>query len=379
MTITSNNPPIDLLCRLIAGHVDPHAIEDTAWPGLVALARQHGLASILYFTLREQNALSLLSRQMATGLAAQRLQTAAHNALLYSAMREWSQRFQEAGITALWLKGAAMGLLIYPDSNLREMGDIDVLIAPAQIAAARSLAERVTGRKTSSLAHDVDRHATIKVGKGGRVHLELHWSLVDLGVNAGCEDTDWFLGQRVVIQSDGVMIATLSPEAHLLHLCAHAQIIHGDQFRLARYLDLHWLITHYPSLDWELIVDRAVTFRWSFAVERALRLTQRYFDTPLPANLLPELCDRRTEEENLLRVTRHDDVDSRGAKLLSRVAWLPWRARVRYILAFAFPPPIYMRSRYRIKHGWQTPFYYPYRWLDVAAEVVKTVGKSVGR
>lgn len=386
MTATTDTAIVDDLCRLVLGRADPAGTDQAAWPALVRLAQQHGLASMLYYALRQQDALSALPRQAATELAALHAQIAGQNSLAYAALREWSLRFQEAGISALWLKGAALGLMVYPHPHLRDMGDIDVLVGPAQIAAARALVEQVTGRKTSSLASDVDRHATAKVGTGYQVNLELHWSLVDMTVNPGSEDIDWFLAQQLVIQSDGADVRTLSPEAHLLHLCAHAQIIHGDQFRLVRYLDLHLLITRYPALDWELIVERAAAFGWSYGVERALLLTQRYFATPLPPDLLAKLRGRRTEAENLARVTRHDAVDSRGAKLLSRVAWMPWRARIRYILAFAFPSPTYMRSRYKLAHtalsalrGWQVPLYYPYRWLDVAGEVVRTVMKRIGR
>jgi hypothetical protein len=37
--------------------------------------------------------------------------------------------------------------------------------------------------------------------------------------------------------------------------------------------------------------------------------------------------------------------------------------RLRYALASLFPPPAYMRERYRIAHPWLLPLYYPYRWL----------------
>lgn len=139
------------------------------------------------------------------------------------------------------------------------------------------------------------------------------------------------------------------------------------------------LVTHTPDLDWERVVEHSVNLGWTYAVERALSISQQLFATSLPDDLLAELQARRRADEDVSIAVRKQQDGNRWQRTLHRFAAMSWQARLRVAVGLAFPAPAYMRWRYRIKHGWQTLFYYPYRWLDVAAEVVKTVGKSVGR
>ena len=81
----------------------------------------------------------------------------------------------------------------------------------------------------------------------------------------------------------------LQPEAHLLYLCAHDLLHHGEKFtNLRQYLDLHLLITK-ETLDWDVITEQAAVLRWTYAVERALTLTSELYNTPVPAPVIPHL------------------------------------------------------------------------------------------
>jgi hypothetical protein len=40
-----------------------------------------------------------------------------------------------------------------------------------------------------------------------------------------------------------------------------------------------------------------------------------------------------------------------------------WGARLGYAWTHLVPSAAYMRNRYRIRHPWLLPLYYPYRWL----------------
>jgi hypothetical protein len=190
----------------------------------------------------------------------------------------------------------------------------------------------------------------------------------------------WFLEQRHVFQIGSVALLTLKPEAHLLYLCAHAEIAHGEgQMRLLRYLDLHLLLRHVHSLDWSLIVERAVCFGWTYAVERALTISQHYFATPLPDGLLSELQQRRPAHEDVGNVTRRQATGNRWEITLRRFETMAWTMRLRLALQLAFPPAAYVRWRYRVDRSWKLPFFYLFRWSDVLGEALKTVSKQVWR
>ena len=119
-----------------------------------------------------------------------------------------------------------------------------------------------------------------------------------------------------------------------------------------------------------------MAFRWTYALERALDISRDLFATPLPEGLLTELVARRPADENVGRVARWQGPGDRGTRLLARVAAMSWPDRVRYLVSFALPPPAYMRRRYHLSSGWQVPFAYPYRWLDVTWAVVKTLTRT---
>jgi hypothetical protein len=339
---------------------------------------------MLYHVLRQQNGLGLLPPQTQKTLRARWGQEASANLLALAEARAWAQRFAAADIPALWLKGVPLSLTVYPHPILRPMMDIDVLVPRTQIDAALRLVEATTGKRAVSLDRDVDRHAVVQGGSAVHARLEIHWSLVDLPIGsvpvlngdrrslAGVtEDVTWFFNHQQSLFIEGSDLSVLQPEAHLLYLCAHAEILHGESsFRLLRYFDLHRLITQTTSFDWQVVVDGAVACGWTYAVERALSITRHFFATPLPAGLLVELQERRPAGEDVVRVTRWQGPDDRGTRLLARVAGMSWPVRLHYLVGYAFPPPAYMRQRYGIQRGWQTPG---------RVEAAKSPGRSLCR
>lgn len=365
---------LDQLCRLVTGQVAPSAAPPQAWPAIVALAEQHGLAPMLYAVLQAAGELDSLAAQEQDRLRDAAIRAAALTQLALAEALAWAQHFAAAGITALWIKGVALSLSVYASPALRPMGDIDVLVPFNQRDAALALLCEVSGHRAASLAADNSMHATFRLGAGDQVVLELHWSLLDAPISQLAADIGWFLRQVQPLTVNDTELQTLAPEAHLLYLAAHAVLQHGEaEFRLLRYFDLHRLITQTPRLDWRQVIDQAVVFHWTYAVARALTITQACFVTPLPADLLDELRRCRPANEDISHVVRRQQPGNRWQATVHRFAAMSWPARTRLALGLAFPSPAYMRWRYQLPHAWQVVFYYPYRWLDVAREIGKTL------
>lgn len=372
--IPLQQPALEQLCRLTTQQITPEAVPPEAWPAIVALAVEHGLAPMLHAVLQPTGALDNLAPQEQARLRGAAGLAAATTHLALAEARAWAQRFADAGITALWIKGVALSLSVYASPALRPMGDIDVLVPLNQRAAALALLCEVSGQRAASLAADNSMHATFRLGAGQQVVLELHWSLLDAPISLLAADSGWFLQQAQPLHAAGVALQTLTPEAHLLYLAAHAVLQHGEaEFRLLRYFDLHRLITQTPLLDWRQVIDQAVAFRWTYAVARALMITQACFTTPLPVAFQVELHNRRPAGEDISHVIRRQQPANRWQTTVHRFAAMSWPARARLALGLAFPSPAYMRWRYQFDHDWQAVLYYPYRWLDVAGEVGKTL------
>jgi hypothetical protein len=132
-----------------------------------------------------------------------------------------------------------------------------------------------------------------------------------------------------------------------------------------------------PPLNWDEVLAQAVAFRWTHVVERALRLAQDYFGTPLPAGVLLALAARRPADEDTSIVLRRQQRSTRWQRTQDRLTMLSWRQRLGTLFDLLFPPADYMRWRYHVQQRWQLPFYYLYRWLDAAGDVLRG-GRTAG-
>ena len=337
---------------------------------LAQLAVRQGVAPLLYRALDDGDALRALPAAPQRALANAYFQTMAYNHMLLEQARLWARRFAARDIEAIWFKGVPLSLTVYPDPALRPMGDIDVLVPRRQLPSALALVEEITGRRTAHVGLETSMHANVLLSVQPKLLMELHWHLLDVPASSLLPDVGWFLEQRSAFTSEGATLFTFRPEAHLLYLCAHAEIAHGEvQFRLLRYLDLHLLLAATPAFNWELLVEHAVRLRWSFAVERALGWAAALFATPLPPAVVEALQRRRAPDEDTGIVVRRMRGAGRWQATRARLATMSWRMRVRLLVALAFPSQAYMRWRYPIEKGWQLPLYYLYRWLFVLREI----------
>lgn len=369
--------PTALLADLLVGRASPDAVAAEAWPAVVRAAAQHRLAPNLYYALHQAAALDRLPTDLVHRLRSDYHQAKVNSFLAVATAREWSRRFAQAGIQAVWLKGVALALTVYPEPGLRAMTDVDVLVPAQQAEAAMRLIAAASGRQPVTLGASLDKHAVADVGPAHSVRMEVHWSLVDLPHQPTTEDTGWFLASRTPLPGAADFFG-LAPEAHMLYLCAHAEIVHGEaDFLLQRYLDLHRLVISAPDLDWGVVVRRAADFGWTYAVERAFQIAQRFFYTPLPSSVLDELRRARPAHENLARVIRRQEAVDAGERLLRRWDGLDWGARLRLALGSFFPSPAYMRRRYGLDTGWQIALAYPYRWASALGRLSKALGKRL--
>ena len=361
--------------QALAGWLAAHSLDEAT----VAWLSGQGLAPFTFYRLREARVDGQLEAQIWASLRREYQLVSGFNLLAHAAAEEWASRYAANDVTCVWFKGIPLSLTIYPTPGVRPMGDIDLLVPRLQLPKALALVRTATGQEPGTLAEDSAMHAVARVGPARLVTMEIHWSLLDISSSSIAGDVGWFLGQQQVISGDGVALLTLRPEAHLLYLCAHAEISHGEgQFRLLRYLDLHQLITRTPALNWQTVVDQAVAFGWTFAVERALGITQHWFATPLPEHLLSELRTRRPNHEDISAVLRRQAPANRWEITLNRFAAMSWGVRLRLAKQLVFPPPAYMRQHYGIKQPWRVALYYPYRWWDAASEVFRTARKRLG-
>jgi len=373
-----NYTTLHTLAALISGQVKPETVPPADWPQITGLARQHGLEPMLWWSLKQAGC-DVSSNPVWKTLSRRALALTLGYAIQAHSQQEISAALTTAGIPALWLKGAALALTIYPDPALRPMIDLDVLVPIDRCTEALAILQTLSynrndvrdglfGHRSSDRPDEnlpKKQHYYLRGGAGGRVVVELHFRL--MGENDQLLPLDrlvWFWNQtRPLTMADGSVGQGLSLEANVLYLSAHAVLQHSEsEIFLVRNLDLHLLITQ-QSPDWKIVIDQAVELGWTYAVEHALEQARDYFGSPVPESVLAELRTRRSTRESNLIGWRKQIV---GAKRLGwirrQLRGLTPMERVQCLCRSAFPTSAYMRQLYGLRPGQAVWVYYFRRW-----------------
>jgi hypothetical protein len=380
--------PLELLARLVSDPQTGERIPETLWPEVIDLALQHGLGPMVLWSL---SAINYSGHVDYTRLRQVARQNALREIAFSQAQQQIIEALDQAHIPSLWLKGAALARTVYPQPALRPMSDLDVLVPYEQREKALAVVQgigynfyhrenlRLRSSRDESIFKPAPHHYHLKGGIANSTILELHFQLLG-------QDNDlltrkqlrYFWERTQTLRLDnGLEFDILTPEAHLLYLCAHAILQHTETpLYLLRFFDLHQIITQIP-LDWNAVIDQAVEFGWTLAVERALGRCVAHFSTPVPGTVFQALVVRRSTHEDTSRVWRFQGSGNQWERVRGQMRRLSMRDQVRLIVLICFPPASYMRQRYQIKSSWPAWPYYFYRWFDQARDIVSSTWKHL--
>jgi hypothetical protein len=126
--------PFLSLGRLLAGD---RAAPGVDWPGVLALARRHGVSPILFWRLRQrgEDAQDSVPAEVREVLRADFFGAAARRMVVERQLAPVLAAIEEAGVPILVVKGPAAGAF-YPHPAMRTYGDLDVLVPEDRLGAA---------------------------------------------------------------------------------------------------------------------------------------------------------------------------------------------------------------------------------------------------
>jgi hypothetical protein len=265
---------------LVARIAERHRVEGLAWNAL----RQAGVSVPAEAGERLRSAASHIARQ---------------NLVLTAESLRLAECLGEAGIRHLFVKGVALGALVYGSVGPKMGWDIDLLVPLADVEAAASVIEAAgyrldlpSGPRAREKLAQFHRHWKESVWKSAEsgITVELHTGLSDnpaLLPEVGCDSPI-----RAVEVAKGRFLPTLGHDELFAYLSVHGAS--SAWFRLKWIADVAALLAPEHPGEIERLYRRSLQLGAGRAAAQALLLCQRLFGTALPPALAAELRSDRT-------------------------------------------------------------------------------------
>ncbi|MDV2496321.1 MAG: nucleotidyltransferase family protein [bacterium] len=284
--------------------VSDHASHDRSeepfdWEGWLSLVQREGLNGLFGFWCRADDPWAAgLPEDVRHRLTQFHYAIAARNLRIFKGVASIIEQLRQAMVEVVVLKGAHLAEAVYPSVGCRPLGDVDLLIRPADFSnAARVLSELGYDAFTSP---EVDTSLSVGTTLNASwwnhpdpdsISLHLHWHLrntsLPYGLVTAVDD------ERLWADAKGFDLADyatrgLAPHHLLLHLADHAVVHRYD--RLMLLADMAAVIERYgDSLDWPLMLDEAQSFGLLSSLAMSLQLAARYAAAPVPPGVLETL------------------------------------------------------------------------------------------
>lgn len=280
------------LLALLSGPVD--------WERLWAQGHLHDVLPLLTATLRGMAGRADIPASWMARAQRRFYATLLQNTTLADELVRVCAALGAAGIGVLPVKGVVLAETLYGSLALRPAADIDVLVRPADLPAAReALRDLGFGHRAVPMFVEIYHHfhdpQYFRQVGGGEVCLELHWAL--WAAHFFRLDHAILWERAIDAHLHGAPVRLLSPEDTLLHLAIHRS---RSPLRLRFVCDVGELLRlHSATLDWDYVLRQARVAGARTALFYALMLPQRLLDAPLPPEVARKIGISRVKQRLL--------------------------------------------------------------------------------
>uniref|UniRef100_UPI0035CAA07E nucleotidyltransferase domain-containing protein n=1 Tax=uncultured Sphingomonas sp. TaxID=158754 RepID=UPI0035CAA07E len=242
---------------------------------VVRIVDRHRVQGLVHNALRAARV--TLPAEIEAGLAARAQRIALRGLAMAAESSRLAGLAAQAGIDVVILKGAALAQLAYGTVALKQACDIDLAVAPENLARARALLA-ASGYAAQTLVVAKDEPW---MNPQRQILVELHTKLVD--------HSAWLSGVGVGRPIDNVAIGetyavpTLDPDRLFAYLCVHGAV-HGWS-RLKWLADFSALVAQMPAAEVTRRYETAGTWGARRCAGQALVLSADLFGTRLEPRL----------------------------------------------------------------------------------------------
>lgn len=327
----------------------------TDWERLTELADHHGLVALLYTQHTRHHRLTVPHDLVARWRDHYRAQLI-RNACGMHQIRQLATACAARGTELVLLKGCAALLWLYEERGLRVLGDLDVLVPPAQAETTLELlvhlgyqpVSKAVTRKSAEEAYLAEQRRLHlpQMARDQQVPIELHLRLFRQADGTPFLPDLWSDAFSPDVKLPHLKV--LSPSHSLLHGSIHYwKHLHEGFCPLKSLLDLLLIVHgHGSELDWQELW--ATARRWGILTEAAAVLATLNCIWSLPIPGLPEGTAPLSKD---VLISGRQLLPETGAWKMSwdylarakQLKGLP--ARARYLLRALFPEPEYVRDQ----------------------------------
>ena len=307
---------------------------------MVDAAVEHGIAPLLYVSLRETGRLEAQAPQVRAALGRVAREAMLVEPVLDEDMHRVLDALAAEGIRPLVFKGAALAHTHYAEPWLRPRVDVDLLIRRDEAPRAANILERLGYARATRPTGDHVTHQFTYLGASGGVPTayDVHWRIADPQAFADTFSFDELDAASAPLP--GTQTArTLSDVHALLVACMHRVAHHYDADSLILVCDIDRLARRFTIADWDRFVALAAAKRIRAVSARGLALAHSCFATPVPPHVHTALgaADDEPSAAYLRQHLRKIDILRSDLRQLGS-----WRARLKLLREHLFPSPAYL-------------------------------------
>ena len=305
--------------------------EDISWKDILEECKSHNIESLVYYGINS-NTLKTIDKEI---LEYWKKQTFMSNVYQINHIKQISNIlsiFNDKNIPIIVLKGLVIRDL-YPKSELRTMGDADILIHEKDIETVIEILDN-RGYKEE----DRDTYH-IEFGKGNS-HIEVHWSLTNEGMFNEIDEFNneiWLNAVEVKIGASKAL--SMCDEDLLVYLCIHmAKHFINSGFGIRQVCDVLLLVEQRSKfIDWNRFMIKAKRSGIDKFTMSIFAICNKLFEMSIPDEL--EKYKVRDEKNITLIV---DDIFANGVhgyrdKMSTKIKQLTYennKKKVSYISSF---------------------------------------------
>jgi hypothetical protein len=268
------------------------ATESIDWMRFLRVATRHRVLGLVHDGLKE------IGREVPPDIAQElgrRAEALLRDSLAMAAEAIRLQRlFDDAGLPALFLKGASLAVLAYGNLGLRDAKDIDLLVSPETLPSAIALVTRAGYERFDPPPNISDAQLRLLmplrrdlgfIHKGTGHQIELHWQLF-LNPHA-LNESSVMTASRLVPLAENSMLRTLGAEDLFAYLCLHGALHTWNQLKWLA--DVGALLATVPQGKIEWLHQVAEAKGAGRAAGQAMLLCQQLLGMTVPPPLMEML------------------------------------------------------------------------------------------